>query len=74
MYYLRDLIFIVLHGISPKAFITVVIIIVAYAHFRWVRQNIIVTDRCDVYNLRSILHSDGKLLFDDVVAKCRNKY
>jgi len=34
----------------------------------------IITDRCDVYNSRSTSHDDGKLLIDNHVAKCRNKY
>jgi len=34
----------------------------------------IFTDRCDVYNSRSISHNDGKLLIDNHVAKCRNKF
>jgi len=34
----------------------------------------IITDRCDVYNSRSISHDDGKLLIDNHVANCKNKY
>jgi len=34
----------------------------------------IITNRCEVYNARSISHNDGKLLIDNLVAKCNNRY
>jgi len=34
----------------------------------------IITNRCEVYNARSISHNDGKLLIDNHVAKCNNRY
>jgi len=34
----------------------------------------IITNRCEVYNARSISHNDGKLLIDNNVAKCNNRY
>jgi len=34
----------------------------------------IITNRCVVYNARSISHNDGKLLIDNHVAKCNNRY
>lgn len=34
----------------------------------------IITNRCQVYNARSISHDDGKLLIDKQVAKCSDKY
>jgi len=34
----------------------------------------IITNRYEVYNVRSISHNDGKLLIDNHVAKCINRY
>jgi len=34
----------------------------------------IITNRCEVYNARSISHNDGKLLIDNHFAKCNNRY
>jgi len=34
----------------------------------------IITNRCEVYNARSISHNDGKLLVDNHVAECNNRY
>jgi len=34
----------------------------------------IITNRCEVFNARSISHNDGKLLIDNHVAKCNNRY
>jgi len=34
----------------------------------------IITNRYEVYNARSISHNDGKLLIDNLVSKCNNRY
>jgi len=34
----------------------------------------IITNRYEVYNARSISHNDGKLLIDNHVAKCNNRF